>query len=446
MKSFKDELFDSFELAEAMNGVDRTPNNFEKVETFTDRFGQTYEAGVINNTAFKLNDEFQKKPTSQSADFDFTEPSKDFQAGDDALLDYHRNTITSDNVLFEKDDKGNMSPTTVFIRGIKNPDDPNSPIYSVPGYVDGKKDYTERELQDIAKEKGWFSIYPSDPDSATHMARVNRVKNVINADGEKLLNSQRTGVDKTVDVIKDTGQAIATGGEKGIKQMNQSLFSILGSPVDFANFVVKSLTGDKDFKGPIPNTKDIQQGFQKLSDWTDKYVPVVTTENIDREYTNKTYSSIIEGISEFASGAIPAAKVVGATKKMKRGLEVTGNLLKGNLRIGLGKALPGLVAPSGIVRGATWGAIADAITINPEKGLQNEIASLFKEIKPEKRNIYVKTTIGLLEYDDSNAELVERLRGTLGGLIIGAAVDFGVIPLAKGIYKAAKDAPWEELD
>lgn len=321
MKSFKDELFDSFELAEAMNGVDRIPDNFDKVETFTDRFGQTYEAGIINNTAFKLNDEFQKKSTEE-----------------------------------------------------------------------------------------------------------------------------RQGLEKTVDVIKDTGQAIATGGEKGIKQMNQSLFSILGSPADFANFVGKSLTGDKDFKGPIPNTKDIQQGFQRLSDWADKYVPVVTTENIDREYTNKTYSSIIEGISEFASGAIPAAKAVGATKKMKRGIEVTGNLLKGNLRIGLGKALPGLVAPSGIVRGATWGAIADAITINPEKGLQNEIANLLKEIKPEKRNTLVKTTIGLLEYDDSNAELVERLRGTLGGLTIGAAVDFGVIPLAKGIYKAAKDAPWEELD
>jgi hypothetical protein len=321
MKSFKDELFEGFEVAETFGSRERIPENFEKVETFTDRFNQTYEAGIIGNTAFKLDDKFQKKQTED-----------------------------------------------------------------------------------------------------------------------------RTSLDKTVDVFKDTGQAIATGGEKGIKQMNQSLFSILGSPADFANFIGKSMTGDKDFKGPIPNTKDIQQGFQKLSDWADKYVPVVSSKNIEREYTNKTYSSIIEGISEFASGAIPAAKAVGATKNMKRGLEVTGNILKGNLRIGLGKALPGLVAPSGIVRGATWGAIADAITINPEKGLQNELANAFKEIQPEKRNEIVKATISLLEYDDKNAELVERLRGTLGGLVIGAAVDFGIIPLVKGIYKAAKDAPWEELD
>ena len=424
-----DSFFDKEDDANFFKGLPRKPENFDKVETFTDRFGQTYEAGIINNIAFKLDDEFQKevveqaKEVDEKTNFNFTEPSKDFQVGDDALLDYHRNTITSDNVLFEKDDKGNMSPTTVFIRGIKNPDDPNSPIYSVPGYVDGKKDYTERELQDIAKEKGWFSIYPSDPDSATHMARVNRVKNVINADGEKLLSSQRTGVDKTVDVIKDTGQGIATGIEKGVRQLNQAALSVAGLPADFANFTIKTLTGDKDFKGPIPNTEDLKQSFEKITNWASKYLPDVSTDNIKRNYRNETYGNIIEGISQFTAGAVPAAKAVGVTK-----------------------TLYGTFAPSPIVRAMAWGAIADATTLMPQDSLQNIIAESLKSIPKEERGNVSNIVVSALQVNPKNAELVERIRGSTSGALVGAAIDKFIIPLAKSIIKVAKEAPWEELD
>ena len=307
MKSFKDELFDSFELAEAMNGVDRIPDNFDKVETFTDRFGQTYQAGIINNIAFKLDDEFQKEVVEQAESVD----------------------------------------------------------------------------QEI----------------------------------------ERTKTRKAVDLVKDTGQGIATGVEKGVRQMNQAALSVAGLPADFANFTIKTLTGDKDFKGPIPNTEDLKQSFEKITNWASKYLPDVSTDNIKRNYRNETYGNIIEGISQFTAGAVPAAKAVGVTK-----------------------TLYGTFAPSPIVRAMAWGAIADATTLMPQDSLQNIIAESLKSIPKEERGNVSNIVVSALQVNPKNAELVERIRGSTSGALVGAAIDKFIIPLAKSIIKVAKEAPWEELD
>ena len=62
-------------------------------------------------------------PLAEKKDFDFTPIPDNFDAGDNTLIKYHQDTIRNNNVLYE-DNK----PTTIYINGIKNPDDPNSPI------------------------------------------------------------------------------------------------------------------------------------------------------------------------------------------------------------------------------------------------------------------------------------------------------------------------------
>lgn len=302
-----DSFFDKEDDANFFKGLPRKPENFEKVEAFTDRFGQTYQAGIIDNMAFKLDDEFQKEVVEQAESVD----------------------------------------------------------------------------QEI----------------------------------------ERTKTRKAVDLVKDTGQGIATGIEKGVRQMNQAALSVAGLPADFANFTIKTLTGDKDFKGPIPNTEDLKQSFEKITNWASKYLPDVSTDNIKRNYRNETYGNIIEGISQFTAGAVPAAKAVGVTK-----------------------TLYGTFAPSPIVRAMAWGAIADATTLMPQDSLQNIIAESLKSIPKEERGNVSNIVVSALQVNPKNAELVERIRGSTSGALVGAAIDKFIIPLAKSIIKVAKEAPWEELD
>ena len=302
-----DSFFDKEDDANFFKGLSRKPENFEKVEAFTDRFGQNYQAGIIDNMAFKLDDEFQKEVVEQAESVD----------------------------------------------------------------------------QEI----------------------------------------ERTKTRKAVDLVKDTGQGIATGVEKGVRQMNQAALSVAGLPADFANFTIKTLTGDKDFKGPIPNTEDLKQSFEKITNWASKYLPDVSTDNIKRNYRNETYGNIIEGISQFTAGAVPAAKAVGVTK-----------------------TLYGTFAPSPIVRAMAWGAIADATTLMPQDSLQNIIAESLKSIPKEERGNVSNIVVSALQVNPKNAELVERIRGSTSGALVGAAIDKFIIPLAKSIIKVAKEAPWEELD
>ena len=77
--------------------------------------------------------------------------------------------------------------TTVFITGITNPDD--GKIYNVPGFVDGKKIESEKQLQKIAQENNWFDTYKGYSTGEEANAAVVELKQKINNDGERFLNS-----------------------------------------------------------------------------------------------------------------------------------------------------------------------------------------------------------------------------------------------------------------
>lgn len=133
-----------------------------------------------------------------TSNFKFSTPSNNnvgyarggnFTEKDDNLLNYHRLSISNNTYLENKDG----SITTVYIRGIKNPaEGKNSPIYAVPGYYDGSKDWTEEEIIEKAVEEDWFNVYPSDTNEAAHKRRVNKLKKHINKDGKSLSKIEET--------------------------------------------------------------------------------------------------------------------------------------------------------------------------------------------------------------------------------------------------------------
>nr|BAR16216.1 hypothetical protein [uncultured Mediterranean phage uvMED] len=352
-------------------------------------------------------------PLAEKKDFDFTPIPDNFDAGDNTLIKYHQDTIRNNNVLYE-DNK----PTTIYINGIKNPDDPNSPIYAVPGYVDGKKINNEQELQRIAKEKNWFNIYPSDPDSASHQLRVNKVKNIINADGQKLNQQNRTVTDRVKDFGLDTGQAMITGAEKAGRNFNDFIAEVIASPDTLGDFIGQKITGNPDFNYPGIDKETATKNIQAGLTWFDEnLVPEFargSTANIERKYTNELYGSILEGISEFATGAVPAAKVVGLTKGMY-----------------------GLFAPSAAVRGMAWGMIADATVIDPNS--QELIAPVIRKfvlgLDDNERTALSDTVLSILEKNDPNSDVTNRIKTANEGAVIGALVE--------GIIYGAKVLPWK---
>ena len=135
----------------------------------------------------------KRKDTSN---FNFTPIPKEFNESygigeqDSNLIMYHRQTITN-GTFIDNEDTGEI--TTIYIRGIKNPEEgADSPIYAVPGYFDGRKDWSEEEVVEKAIEEGWFDLYPSDNTEAGHKRRVGKLKKIINKDGETLQKIEKT--------------------------------------------------------------------------------------------------------------------------------------------------------------------------------------------------------------------------------------------------------------
>ena len=157
---------------------------------------------VVGNTdmpfSVRMNELFRVigGKIKDTSNFNFTPIPKEFNESygigeqDSNLIMYHRQTITN-GTFIDNEDTGEI--TTIYIRGIKNPEEgADSPIYAVPGYFDGRKDWSEEEVVEKAIEEGWFDLYPSDNTEAGHKRRVGKLKKIINKDGETLQKIEKT--------------------------------------------------------------------------------------------------------------------------------------------------------------------------------------------------------------------------------------------------------------
>ena len=170
---------------------------------------------------------------------------------DSNLIMYHRQTITNGTFLENEDG----STTTVFIRGIKNPEEgANSPIYAVPGYYEGRTDWTEEEVIEKAMEEGWFDIYPSDASEAGHKRRVGKLKKIINKDGQTLQKIKKTmqaGINGSLynnDVI-DFNEMTTNNIEALSTAATNTLISLQNNTFDAQDVVLDLVNGN--LKDPV---------------------------------------------------------------------------------------------------------------------------------------------------------------------------------------------------
>lgn len=175
-----------------------------------------------------------------------------FTEGDSNLIMYHRQTISNGTFLENEDG----STTTVYIRGIKNPEEgANSPIYAVPGYFDGRKDWTEKEVVEKAMEEGWFDIYPSDVSATAHKRRVGKLKKIINKDGQTLEKIEKTlqlGINgKLFPDIIDYNEFQTLNMEALETAATNTLFSLMNNASDARDVFMELAEGN--LKDPILN-------------------------------------------------------------------------------------------------------------------------------------------------------------------------------------------------
>ena len=164
--------------------------NLNKIVKFTKDIndGQILDAVTdASNTDLPYPDRLQNvfKITGKNAvdttNFEFTPMPKHYDDKDINILKYHRERIANGTYLENADG----STTTIYITGVKHPDDKEGRIYMFPGYWEGEK-HTEEEVFNKANEEGWWDMYPSDSNNAEHKKRVRRLKLFINNDGKKL--------------------------------------------------------------------------------------------------------------------------------------------------------------------------------------------------------------------------------------------------------------------
>jgi len=231
------------------------------------------------------------------------------------------------------------------------------------------------------------------------------------------LQETRTVSDKVKDFGLDTLQAIPTGMESAGRNFNQFLGQVAAAPDMLADFLGQKIMDDPDYDYPGLDQETATRNIQSGLSWIDEnLIPEFargSTANIERKYTNEIYSGIIQGISEFATGAIPAAKIVGLTKGMY-----------------------GLFAPNAAVRGLAWGGLADATVIDPDApDLVDAVKGFVSGLDQEERGALLDTTMHIIEKHDPDSEILKRLKTANQGAIVGALVE--------GVIYGARILPWK---
>ena len=237
---------------------------------------------------------------------------------------------------------------------------------------------------------------------------------------EKISDIASATADATSSVGIDTSRAVLKGADKGAENTMMGMADLLGLPVDaMTDYVVNpiyKMLGFDEVKNPFMGSEFQQKGVKAYIDLVNSIVPAPIEKSLNefanQPYDSPIYGTIMEEIAKFGITAIPAAKIVGLTQH-----------------------------PNKILRGVTWGGIADYMAINPEDPLIATTLMAYFEINKDEFEPWAKNAISLIEKHDTDGETTQRLKNMLEGGIIGGSVEF----LIKGILKGAKMVPWQQL-
>lgn len=227
-----------------------TKENQNRIVEFSKDINDLKVADAIadaSNTDLPYNDRLQNvfkitgKNAVDTSNFDFTPIPTHYDEKDVNILKYSRERIANGTYLENADG----SVTTIYITGVKHPDDKEGRIYMFPGYWEGEK-HSEEEVFHKANEEGWWDMYPSDKNNAEHKKRVRRLKLFINNDGKKLADMEKeitTGLNMKLvdDRIISIGDAAAGNREAYKNIASNTITSLIMSAPD-ANVVALGIT------------------------------------------------------------------------------------------------------------------------------------------------------------------------------------------------------------
>lgn len=232
-------------------------------------------------------------------------------------------------------------------------------------------------------------------------------------------------------VAEDTPKAIIQGVVRGSKNFNDFMGTLAGAPGDALNYLGKNLTGQEDYNLFL-GSKEAKQKIQSALGWLDENImpDLGFNEYANEPFNYELYGEIVKIFSQFATPAVPAAKVVSGAKVIEKTL---------------GKAklwVEGMKAPNPFIRSMVWGTLADAAAFpEMESSLTNMLTKYLLGQTPEERNAFGNVVVSVLEKNINDPAIVNNLRTSLDGLFISSGVELFV----KAAVKGAKLIPWDKL-
>ena len=204
-------------------------------------------------------------------------------------------------------------------------------------------------------------------------------------------------------------QAAYKGASKGGAELFNSFALLAGAPVELAKNVINmgldavGMEPVKNAFGDIDSMRSLVNAYQTA---VNDVIPVpdAVVEWASQPYDNEIFAGFVEAGTQFAVGAVPAAKLVKA-----------------------------MTTYNAAARGFIWGAIADFTAMSPDDPiLADNITEYLQGLPPEERLPILQSFVEVIAKNETDPEFVKRAKMALEGGAIGTVVE-GAIRVAKFI-------------
>jgi len=204
-------------------------------------------------------------------------------------------------------------------------------------------------------------------------------------------------------------QAAYKGASKGSAELFDSFALLAGAPQELAKNVVNmgleavGMEPVKNAFGDIDSMRSLVNAYQTA---VNDVIPVpdAVVEWASQPYDNEIFAGLVEGGTQFAVGAVPAAKLVKA-----------------------------MTTYNAAARGFIWGAIADFTAMSPDDPiLADNITEYLEGLPPEEQLPILQSFVEVIAKNETDPEFVKRAKMALEGGAIGTVVE-GAIRVAKFI-------------
>ena len=290
----------------------------------------------------------------------------------------------------------------------------------------------EEELEKYELAKTNFSNVPADKWESTEVVTDENGRTYTAGVKDGMLfelqpNEEETTNTETQEaaVIPNAVEDIAKGSVRGMSEAGKNTTSfvsnVVGAPGDVANWIGQNITSNENFDmflgGEDINNK-IQQGLTWVGD------NIMGNNAVDQwaaeDFNNETLGQVSELIAQFATPAIPAAKVTKAADLL----------------------ITGMQSLNPFKRSLIWGAIADAAAFpENQETLTGVLAKYVAGQTPEERTAFGNAIVDVFEKNPEHAGLVNQLKGSLEGLVLGS----GIEAFMRVAVMGSKLINWKEL-